>query len=99
MVKESPRLARRLIAKAGGLPPKPSLLPHAGFASAGRASRNYGKSRSIRIDTVTEQTGANSLTGPANLLKNKLALSAPQVGAALEWAAPRGLCGLIRVGA
>lgn len=99
MVNESPPLARRLIAKVGGLAPEPSLLPDAGFPSADRASRNYGKSRSIRIDTVTEPIGANPLTGAANLLKNKLALSAAKVGAALERAAPRGLCGLIRVGA
>lgn len=99
MLNESPILAPRLIANVGRPLPKPSLSRNSRVQDPGRASRNYGKNRSIRIDTVTEQIDANPLTGPVKLLKNKLALSAARVGAALEWAAPRGLCGLIRVGA
>ena len=98
MVNESTRLAGVLIAKGERSRPSP-LLAHLRSAGGPGASENYGKNRSIRIDTVTEPVAAGPLTLSANMLKNKLALSAARVGAALEWAAPRGLCGLIRVGA
>lgn len=77
----------------------PSLLHPPPAPHGGRAPGNYRKYKSIRIDNETEQTGANPLTSPAKLLKNNIALAAAHVGAAFEWAAPRGLCGLSRAGA
>jgi hypothetical protein len=93
------RFGGKLIANASKLPWEPSLLHRPRLPSRSRTPGNYRKYPSIRIDNVKERTGANPLTVPAKLLKNNIALSAAPVGAAIKWAAPRGLCGLFRVGA
>lgn len=99
MADGSERLGGKLIAKDAKSRAKPSLLRHPPFPRPSRTSGNYRKYRSIRIDNVTEPVGSNPLTASAKPLKNNIALSAANVGAAIEWAAPRGLCGLFRVGA
>lgn len=48
---------------------------------------------------MKERTAAGALTTPVKPLKNHIALSVTDRIEALEWAAPRGLCGLSRVGA
>ena len=48
---------------------------------------------------MKERTGAGALTASVKPLKNNMTLSVTDLIEALEWAAPRGLCGLSRVGA
>jgi hypothetical protein len=95
----SERLGARLPANCAKRPLGLSLLQHSFFARPRRVPGNYGKYPSIRIDNVTEQTGADPLILSAKLLKNNIALSVTDRIEALRWAAPRGLCGLFRVGA
>jgi hypothetical protein len=99
MKNEASRLGGRLIANAAKLVLETSIFNHPRSRRRSRAPGNYGKYPSIRIDNETEPTGANPLTPSAKPLKNNIALSAAHVGAAIKWAAPRGLCGLSRAGA
>jgi hypothetical protein len=99
MTNGSARIGSRLIANDATFPPRLSLLQHPRFPHRCGTSGNYGKYPPIRIDNVTEQVGANPLTVSAKLLKNNAALSVKDMVEALDQAAPRGLCGLSRVGA
>jgi hypothetical protein len=99
MTNESAQLGDGLIAKDPDCPWEPSLLRPARLRQRSPAPGNYRKYRSIRIDNVTERTAAGALTPSGKPLKNNMALSVTDRIEALEWAAPRGLCGLFRVGA
>ncbi len=79
MTNESIPLRGRLIANAVKRPPEPALLRYPRFRRRDRASENYRKYRSIRIDNVTKQIVAIRLTLSAKPLKNNAVLSARQV--------------------
>lgn len=99
MANESARSGSGLIANDVGCPWEPSLLRPLRLPHRRSTSGNYRKYRSFRIDNGTEQMGARALTAWVKLLKNNIGLSVTDMIEALERAAPRGLCGLLRVGA